>query len=347
MAGCLLTSCLGSDNDNAGFVSVSATNAVFANTTRGYIAFGSYGDWRIDQTQGADWCTPTLLSGKGNSMYIVPVDYKTNATGSERIAMVRLQDTGEQDAYVTIAMGQYATRGDGSLGCSPLVRRITGDDGSEMTMDYDDRSRVTSFKLVAGDVERALFVAYPGDTLMTVNDSRCGSLSGQIDYGYQPQELLSSTDTVAYTVAKGDKVTNSYLYSVRQGSKTGEWRENVIQMKELRTTYDTQAKFDSIAYIHQDAAGVKTVTGLRLKLSETDNRWQTVDVNQLLLGAKECDPYLLLGLFRMSRCGYVIAEAKSAEGVYTVSTQTGSDKSVREMTVTRPDGSKTTYKFEY
>ena len=80
--------------------------------------------------------------------------------------------------------------------------------------------------------------------------------------------------------------------------------------------------------------------------SALDNRYQSVDVNQLLLGVEECNPYLLASLFRYTRNTYIISEAKNDEEQITVYTALNNDKSVSALRVTR--GSETiTYTFNY
>ena len=81
--------------------------------------------------------------------------------------------------------------------------------------------------------------------------------------------------------------------------------------------------------------------------SQNSNRCQSVDVNQLLLGVEECNPYQLIALFRDARCSYIIAEAATANGKYVVETTLNADKSVNTMTVTDKDGGKVKYTFIY
>ena len=73
---------------------------------------------------------------------------------------------------------------------------------------------------------------------------------------------------------------------------------------------------------------------------------QSVDVNQLIFGFADYNPFALLSLYRYTRSTSIITAAKSNDGNIEVVTQLNSDKSVNTMTVKR--GNKTvTYTFKY
>ena len=74
----------------------------------------------------------------------------------------------------------------------------------------------------------------------------------------------------------------------------------------------------------------------------------SVDVNQLIGGVANCDPYLLLSFYKLARQTSVVAKAEGKKGTtYTVSTETNANGSVRTMAVTDHMGNKITYTFEY
>ena len=104
---------------------------------------------------------------------------------------------------------------------------------------------------------------------------------------------------------------------------------------------------DSLKYIRQwNGDDEKYKEELGLFYSQKDNRCQSVDVNQLLLGFAECQPMQLLSLFRYTRSTSILSEARSSKGNVEVQTELNSDKSVRMMTVKRGTQT-TTYTFEY
>ena len=86
----------------------------------------------------------------------------------------------------------------------------------------------------------------------------------------------------------------------------------------------------------------------KMTYSSIDNRMTSVDVNQLIGGVANCDPYLLLSFYKLARQTSVVAKAEGKKGTtYTVSTETNANGSVRTMTVTDHMGNKITYTFEY
>ena len=83
------------------------------------------------------------------------------------------------------------------------------------------------------------------------------------------------------------------------------------------------------------------------KYSNVDNRCQTVDVNQLVEGIDNCDPYLLMSLFRYARHTSVLSEVASATRHQTVEVLLNADKSISRMTVNTTGGASVVYDFEY
>ena len=86
----------------------------------------------------------------------------------------------------------------------------------------------------------------------------------------------------------------------------------------------------------------------KMTYSGVDNRMTSVDVNQLVGGVANCDPYMLLSFYKLARQTSVVAKAEGKKGtVFTVATETNANGSVRTMTVTDHKGNKITYTFEY
>ena len=87
---------------------------------------------------------------------------------------------------------------------------------------------------------------------------------------------------------------------------------------------------------------------LKLEYSQQDNRYQTVDVNQLLLGMEDCEPLQLIAMFRYCRSTSIVKRATTANGTINVSTELNADRSVRRMVVSDSRrGTEVTYNFEY
>lgn len=141
MLAIVTVSCSSVSDKYAGFTSVNYTPTAYANTRYGHIAFASYGKWTLEKGAATDWCTINVTGGNAMTYNYIPVFYSKNATESARQCQITVRDVDDGDAYVSFGITQYAVRGDGSLGSSPLVSEIKGDDGSCITIAYDTLSR--------------------------------------------------------------------------------------------------------------------------------------------------------------------------------------------------------------
>ena len=346
----MMASCLSDNGGNSGFSGAGGTSG-YANTANGYIQFASIGNWYIVQDGSKDWLKIDLMRGNGYSFYVIPTHFEQNKTGLKRTARITIQDANEHDAYSTFYLAQYATRGDGSLGNAPLVKTIKGDDGTDITITYDDKCRPTTFKMLRnGATKHNIGFNYNDkDTTLYVTTGS-NTLEGRFDEGYQPDNLTSETDTVVY---KSGIVANSISMSVERLLAGGE-RSGVSHLVSggQRFGADDEHIADSLKYRHIYTDG-RPVYGEDLKLhfgdekTRVSNRNQSVDANQLLLGADECNPFMLLSLFRNMRNSYVITEATARNGRFTVSTVLNPDKSISTMTVTDKTGNTIKYIFGY
>lgn len=350
----LATSCL-NDNDTyrAGFVfekPASAISSYFANNTGDSLVFFSYGNWALKGLSGYNnsWVTIPVGNGKGNTVYCLQAEFKQNTTGEGRYAAFRVDDTDHPgEANYSFLFFQFATRGDGSLGNAADVKKITGSEGSVIELEYDDVHRPTSLMMRKNDIAlRNISFTYNNrDSLMRIDDE---GTTYQCSYGkdFQPGTLRTANDTIEYTsryYPNGIPASANYIFNFEQrhayGSTCVTYRfpDNGVSL-----TPDSLHNADSLFYYNN---GVMTEK-LGLTYSADDNRKQSVDVNQLLHGIEQCDPYLLLSLYRYARNTSIIATAKSEHDTYVVTTTLNSDRSVHTMTVTC--GKETvTYTFEY
>jgi hypothetical protein len=339
-----MASCSPADDRYSGFSNCAYTPTAFANTAYGYIAFASYGQWNIEKSDNSDWCTLKTTSGSGMAYYYMPVFFANNTTGSVRQVSITVRDASSNDAYVTFPIKQYATRGDGSLGTAPLVKGIKGDDGSEIAIEYDENSRPTSIKIAKGEETYRDMPIVWNDTTVTIGNSEV-----KFGVGYQPGSIRSETDTVGYT--NNNEGSDYWTFNFEDHRSNGDYyghgflfESNLDKVSDPDT--DTRCP-DSLRYLHHYADSTVFKDFLQLSYSQTDNRCQSVDANQLLFGAKNCSPYLLLGLYRYARATKILSEAKASDGKYTIETTLNSDKSVNTMTVTDKQGGKVTYTFSY
>lgn len=341
----MLTACLDDETTGSGFAGLSATVS-YANSTNGYISFASMGNWELRQTSGSSWCSPVLTSGQGNMMYGIPVTLTQNTTGSARSANFTLADIDDADVYVNFVLRQYATRGDGTLGNAALVKTVTGDDGSDIAVTYDELCRPQTLNMSKnGTTLRSLTIYYSSeDTTMTVNDG--GSMRhGVYGVDYQPTSLTSETDTIGYV--EQYSFGNSFAFNIEERSRGGVYNAQSLLLVNQSLSPDSEHKADSLKYQHRYSDGTTYTEKLGLSYSKMGNRSQSLDVNQLLLGIEECNPYALLSFYKYARNSWIISQAKSADGTYAVEATTNSDGSVATMTVTDKRGGKVTYQFGY
>lgn len=358
-----LTSCL-SDGDNSYASYAGQSGLVYANSSTVSIYFQISSNWTL--TNSDSWITFNKKSGTGPSIVSLPADVKLNKTGEARNAIFNI--SGEDGKYINASVTQWATRGDGSLGTAPLVSRISGSDGSVISISYDSYERPYSMDIKKGDdTHRAYRITYPSflnerDTVMTVSVTGDDlpanpGISGVCDCGWQPTYQLKSTDGNNYfkwtyngnSLAYSSYISTSYHFGdltneqsvAISGLKSG---DSPITHSAIKTTYkNTDLALTEATY---------TVDlGKYDESSKTDERTlnqnQSVDVNQLIFGLDRMNPYQLLGFARFARCGYVYKTLTKGNDKYTVSTTLNADKSVNTMTVTDPQGTTVTYTFEY
>ena len=108
---------------------------------------------------------------------------------------------------------------------------------------------------------------------------------------------------------------------------------------------------DSLTYYNLRKIAPQNVTIERygLEYGLMDNRYQTVDVNQLILGMDDCEPLQLLAMFRYCRSTSIVTRAtRVGGGVIDVATELNADRSVRRMVVKdSTKNTEVTYDFEY
>lgn len=349
----LLTSCLETDDPyNAGFVfrkPSQAVNVVYANNVVDSVILFGYGSWRVSLVDGqSGWCAFDRTEGNAETIYSIPLRFQQNTTDNSRSATFRFYDaTHPDDAYVSILYWQYATRGDGSLGSAADVKAITGTDGSRFEFAYDNQHRPTSLNISKdGTSLHSLSLNFNDDdsTLTVTNGS--STLRGAYGNDYQPKLLVGATDTVGYYSQIYDgyyQASANYAFNIEHHSYGQSTKRYAMKLGGQSLLPDSLHNADSLR-IGTD----HVIEKLKLVYSQTDNRRQSVDVNQLIFGTEECDPYQLLALFRYARNTSIISEAtgKNDDERITVSATLNGNRSVNTLTVTRR-GQSVVYTFEY
>lgn len=354
-----LTACLENEDPyTAGFQFMKPTNVrtyVYANTSTDSLVMLSQGPWQITaDTPEARWCTIDQLTGKGYTIYALGVHFDQNTTGQPRLAQFTVTDTNHPDkAHATWQYQQRATRGDGSFGSAALVKSIKSSDDWQVSISYDAKSRPVQLDVKSPDGTNEQYRMDYNEYSETLNVTTAnGTMTGSMDNGYQAEQLIGAGDTIGYTpqyYSNGMQmsISNAFNYVASRLKRTQAFAY-LIGGKDLDP--DSQHTADSLVYLCRWKLEAKPQTMERYKLEygAMDNRYQTVDVNQLLLGMDECEPLQLISMFRLCRSTSIVTRATSASGTIDVATELNADRSVRRMVVRDSRrGTEVTYDFEY
>lgn len=189
----------------------------YANEYSDSLKFLSYSPWKIEQTEGDEGFVTIngQTSGKGNMIVSYGVTLSENTTGKSRFATYQIVDSEDASrAKATLRYVQFATRQDGALGNAAEVKNISGSDGSNIDITYDNRHRPLSISMSAGDMKREITFAYDdyentvtatqskyefsyADTLFTYNNVKLNGsymdrfLPNVNSYIYQPRMLMT------------------------------------------------------------------------------------------------------------------------------------------------------------
>ena len=340
LAGLLLASCLGNDDPyragfSFGWPETVRTN-VYANTFEDSVVVTCMGPWSIKaDTEDANWCQLARLSGRASTINNILVSFDENTTGKPRLVQYTISDTDHPvDAHASWQYLQYASRGDGSMGTASDVTHIkgvytqTGTDYCDITIAYDSHHRPTLLKMSKGGTILADLMLDFNDHQreLTVTTGTANKLTGSYGYDFQPVEGLSAnSESIGY---QGQLNTQYFYYTAMTNAFNvvhvkgeNEYTAYAYLMNGQSLSPDTIHNADSLRYRHQ--LPDKTVYDRWMKLdyhlaAPVSNLYQTVDANQLILGIDDCNPYLLLSLFRYARNSYVVRQAQSKQGTITV-----------------------------
>lgn len=355
-----LTACLSNEDPySAGFQFSQPKNvrtSIYANTTTDSLVMLCLGNWQIaSDTPDARWCTIDQMKGYGNAVYSLGVHFEPNTSGQSRLAQFTITDTTHpSDAHATWQYLQNATRGDGSFGSAALVKGITSSDGWEVSISYDDKSRPVELSVKGPENNSEKYnMAYDDRTQSLTVSTSSTSVSGTMDNGYQAEQLIGGGDTIGYApqyYSNGMQMAASTAFNyIASRIRRTQAYAYLIGGKSLYP--DSLHTADSLIYYSRwklTADKPNTVERLKLEYSQQDNRYQTVDVNQLLLGMEDCEPLQLIAMFRYCRSTSIVKRATTANGTINVSTELNADRSVRRMVVSDSRrGTEVTYNFEY
>lgn len=342
-----MTSCLGDGDSSYAYISAVSTDC-YANSNNAFVFFQSSSTWEFQKGSDASWFTFDKTSGAGPVAGIAFMNTDLNTTDKYRTATINLVNTEGKSSSAQIY--QWGTRGDGSIGTAKDVRRIIGSDGSEITLYYDNLHRVVSLTTkTASNVKNDYIFSYPmasdSARIMRIGLNGEKSAKAQVNFGWQPTGELSSED-------KTEIVTWSSVGSSQVTVKRNESGDNRNVQTVSTSGYvnpDSELSHSQLVYSYKEDGNYPELT---LKInhdSKKSNRMQGVDVNQLIFGVDNINPYLLVGFYRYARCSYIYetAEDTTKNVKFTIVTTLNADKSVDTLTVSREDGSTVTYTFEY
>ncbi len=342
-AGLLLTAGCSDKETYTAQINVSAIAPFYyANNTSDTLSINSLsGSWEAKTLSGGDWCKIAPTSGKPYMTYIADMEMSENTTGQLRTALIRIVDTNHPDeAYRTMAIHQAAIRGDGSFGTAALVKRIEGTDGTVIRMAYDELHRPLTMKILKNDImlDTLSFQYEDNSRTMTVNKSSY-RLHGTYDRGYLPYTLSGDSYSVVMNEDSYLNMMGVYVFNIEEYKPGNEASAYYYLINHLPSHPDSIHNADSLKYqVVKDRQQV-LVEQMELHYSSLDNRYQSVDANQLLLGIEHCNPFMLLSLYRYARNSNIIslASCQNESDDITVSAELNADKSVKTLAVKRHD----------
>lgn len=354
-----LTACLSNEDPyTAGFQFTKPTSPrtyVYANTTLDSLVMVCLGPWQITyDTPSSQWVTIDLMKGQGNSINALGVHFEPNKTGEPRLAQLTITDTNHPgDAYATWQYLQHATRGDGSLGSAALVKSINSSDGWTVSIGYDFRDRPSQLELKGpGNYLEDYRMTYDENLGTLTVTTGNGTLTGTMDRGFQAERIIGAGDTIGYAqqyYSNGMAMSANYAFNyVASRARRTQAFAYLLGGKSLDA--DSLHTADSLVYYCNWKINDKPKETERFKLSysQMDNRRQTVDVNQLILGMDDCEPLQLVSMFRYCRSTSIVSRATSVGRTIDVTTELNADRSVRRMVVRDSrKGGEVTYDFGY
>lgn len=270
----------------------------YANEYSDSLKFLSYSPWKIEQTEGDEGFVTIngQTAGKGNMIVSYGVTLSENTTGKSRFATYQIVDSEDASrAKASLRYVQFATRQDGALGNAAEVKNISGSDGSNIDITYDNRHRPLSISMSAGDMKREITFAYDdyentvtatqskyefsyADTLFTYNNVKLNGsymdrfLPNVNNYIYQPRMLmtLNSSETalvntfndtrnyIKQTMAYQAFSNNGIEYSFANGFMV----KNTIGNKfaqAIGVYYNSKSNLDVDSIYKADSIGVERV----------------------------------------------------------------------------------------
>ena len=342
-----MTSCLNDGDTSYAYISGVSTDC-YANSNNAFVLYQSSSAWELKKGSDASWFLFAKNSGAGPVADITFLNTELNTTNKYRTATINLTNTEGKSSSAQVY--QWGTRGDGSLGSARDVRKITGSDGSEISLYYDHLHRVASLSVkdannIKNDYSFTYLMASDSARIMSVHINGEKTAKAQVNFGWQPTGDLATDD-------KSEVVTWSAVGSSQVTVKRNESGANRnVQTVSLSgfENPDSELSHTKLIYSYTKAGKYPE---MRLEINhdaKKSNRKQSVDVNQLIFGVDNINPYLLVGFSRYARCSYIYETAEDTTNKikFTVTTTLNSDESVNTLSVGREDGSSVTYTFEY
>lgn len=270
----------------------------YANEYSDSLKFLSYSPWKIEQTEGEEGFVTIngQTSGKGNMIVSYGVTLSENTTGKSRFATYQIVDSEDASrAKAAFRYIQFATRQDGALGNAAEVKNISGSDGSNIDITYDNRHRPLSISMSAGDMKREITFAYDdndntvtatqskyefsyADTLFTYNNVKLNGsymdrfLPNVNNYIYQPRMLMTLDSNEASLVNTFNDTrsntkqamayqafsNNGYEYSFANGFMVKNSIGNKFAQA-IGVYYNGKSKLDVDSIYKADSIGVERI----------------------------------------------------------------------------------------
>ena len=288
--------------------------------------------------------------------------YATRIDGSMGNAPLVKQVIGSDGSKIDISYDGFARPVSFSLRKGNVERSLQ--------MSYDDRERTVSV------TETSQF-DYKDTTYLYNNAQLEGtyqavSFAGVDKAFYDPYCLLSLSTTAGVSMRCSMNGDMKRTYNANHGVEYRAFYINEVypvtfenafkvldQCGEFYTQYgiyyngngslvvDDSHVADSMAVYRHYPDNRNVYETYQLVYGNVSNCATNIDVNHLIEGVENCNPFMLLSMFKMARFTQAISEAKGRFNSYRVETSLNVDSSIKTMTVRSQTGDAITYNFMY
>lgn len=313
----------------ARYTAFRITDSENANKAYASLAYQQYAT-RIDGSLGNAPLAKSVTSSDGGKIEIAyddharPISFSLKKGNVERTMKMSYED---REQMVTVTETNQFVYKDTIY---QINQAVLNGDFQELSFSGTDKAFYDPYCLtqLATDVNTSMRCTVNGDIKRTVNASHA------IEYrAFYINDVFPVTFENAFKVLDqcGDFYTQYGIYYNGNGSLVIDDSHVADSMVVYRHYSDNKNVYETYALTYSNVSNCST----------------NLDVNHLIEGIENCNPYMLLSMFRMARFTQVVSEAKGRYNSYQVEVATNNDSSIKTMSVKSKSGDTVTYSFAY